>query len=190
MCVCSVSASELVGPPTLTNQWTAHSHTRTLPGGSDPTRYEGELAWAPLVSAGYWTVGLQGVQVGGQDIGTKTHATVIDSGTSLLVGPGKDVRELAKRLGATPAKDVDKFFEVDCASVGRLPALQFVIQGAVYTIQARDYVIQDGEQCLLAVQADDQANPQWILGDVFLRSYYCVFDYKNRRIGMAKAKHD
>lgn len=143
-----------------------------------------------MVSPGYWAVGLDGVKVGGADIGTKTHAAVVDSGTSLLVGPGKDVRELARRLGAAPAKDVDKFFEVECGAVPRLPSLDFVVQGKVYSLQARDYVIQDGEQCLLAVQADDQANPQWILGDVFLRSYYCVFDYKNKRVGMAKTKRE
>lgn len=143
-----------------------------------------------MVSPGYWTVGLDGVRVGGADIGTKTHAAVVDSGTSLLVGPGKDVRELARQFGATPAKDVDKFFEVDCGAVAGLPSLDFVVQGRVCSLQARDYVIQDGEQCLLAMEADDQANPQWILGDVFLRSYYCVFDYENKRVGMAKAKHE
>jgi hypothetical protein len=151
------------------------------------------LAWVPLVSAGYWTVGLEGVRAAGQDIGTKTRNAVVDSGTSLLVGPGKDVRELAKRMGATPAKELDNFFTVECGAVDELPDLEFVIGGKVYSLAAKDYVIQDQdgeeEECLLAMQADDQANPQWILGDVFLRSYYCVFDYKNKRVGMAKAKH-
>ncbi len=142
------------------------------------------------MSAGYWTVGLQGVQVGGADLGSKTHAAVVDSGTSLLVGPGKDVRELAQRLGAVPSKEVDKFFEVDCAAVSDLPTIGFVIQGETYTLAAKDYVIQDEDVCLLAMQADDQANPQWILGDVFLRTYYCVFDYAARRVGMAKAIHE
>lgn len=157
-------------------------------GGSDPSRYEGELAWAPLVSAGYWTVGLQEVQVAGTAVRTSAHGAVVDSGTSLLIGPEKDVTEVARLLGATPARDLDKFFQVDCGAVERLPTIDFVIEGRVYGIRAQDYVIQNGEECLLAVQADDQPSAQWILGDVFLRTYYCVFDYKNERVGMAKAK--
>lgn len=185
----SLSLSLCVNPQNRPTTITTTTITTTT-GGSDPSRYEGELAWAPVVSAGYWTVGLQEVQVAGRAVRTTSHAAVVDSGTSLLIGPGKDVREAARLLGATPAKDLDNFFEVDCGAVGRLPTLDFVIAGKAMGIEARDYVIQNGEECLLAMQADDQPNAQWILGDVFLRTYYCVFDYKNERVGMAKAKHE
>lgn len=30
--------------------------------------------------------------------------------------------------------------------------------------------------------------PQWILGDVFMRQYYTVFNYLDKTIGFAKAK--
>jgi hypothetical protein len=32
--------------------------------------------------------------------------------------------------------------------------------------------------------------PQWILGDVFMREYYTVFNYHDKTVGFAKAVND
>lgn len=46
--------------------------------------------------------------------------------------------------------------------------------------------LQDEGFCSSGFQGDDSSE-QWILGDVFIREYYSVFDRANNRVGLAKA---
>ncbi len=154
-------------------------------GGTDPSHYHGQLNWVPLEEpVGYWAAGLDALRLADQDLKTSAKAAVIDSGTSLIIGPTADVQKLAEALGAT---EVEHFYQVDCGKMGEMPALDFVMDEEAYSLSAEDYVVQDGNVCILGIQGDEQASSQWILGDVFLRKFYCAFDYQNKRVGFALA---
>lgn len=45
---------------------------------------------------------------------------------------------------------------------------------------------QDQGFCTSGFQGENNSQ-QWILGDVFIREYYSVFDRANNRVGLAKA---
>merc|ERR1712242_661824 len=81
-------------------------------------------------------------------------------------------------------------FTVDCSKAAQLPTISFSIGGKEFALEGSDYVLNVQGQCLLGFLGLDVPAPRgplWILGDVFLRKYYTVFDYGNAQIGFATA---
>ena len=155
-------------------------------GGYDESKFEGEeLTWVPLSESTYWRIDLDGVKIGGFLSGP-TDA-IVDSGTSLITGPKKDITQIAKTIGATPT--ITGQWTVNCDALETMPDMAWTIAGKEYVVKGKDLVLQSGTMCLLALMGMDfpAPGPQWILGDVFMRTYYTVFDYEGERVGFAKA---
>ena len=162
-----------------------------LLGGSDPDHFEGAVAKVPLVAETYWEVALDGVSVGGASSLSTTKRAIVDSGTSLLAGPTAEVRRIAHLVGATPM--VAGEYAIDCSKLDAKPAITFTLGGASFSLQPHDYVIQapGTPVCLFAMMGIDIPEPNgplWILGDVFMRQYYTVFDWGGKQLRIAKAK--
>lgn len=154
-------------------------------GGYDENKFTGSLNWVDLQKATYWQVSLDGVKMGDYSV-SETNG-IIDSGTSLLVGPKSEVAKLASAVGATQSPLGQ--YTIDCAKVDDLPDVVFTIAGVEYSIPGADTVIQSSGLCLFAFMGMDlpASGPKWILGDVFMRKYYTVFDQGNKKIGFAAA---
>lgn len=159
-------------------------------GGYDSSKFEGDLTFVKLSAATYWQIQLDGVSVGDEFTADGDMTAIVDSGTSLMVGPKKQVAKLANVLGAK--RNVVGEYTVDCSMVDDLPDLTIQIGGKDYVIPGKDIIIQAQGTCLLAFMGMDfpAGGPSWILGDVFMRSYYTVFNYIDESVGFAKSKRN
>jgi hypothetical protein len=160
-----------------------------LLGGTDPAYYTGDITYVPLLAPTYWEITLDDFVVDGQSYVTSSeHKAIVDSGTSILTGPASEVSKIAEALGGKEIVPGEYFVKCDYNG----PNFDFTIDGNVYTLTPKDYLIPDGNLCLLGLMALDipaPTGPLWILGDVFMRKYYTVFDSANKRVGFALAKH-
>jgi hypothetical protein len=148
-------------------------------GGYDENHFEGELTWVPLTSETYWETYLDDLTLGGRSVTNATNV-VLDTGTSILAGPSKDVAAIAASVGAQPFPLRPSEYTIDCTKVPTLPVLAFVIGGRTFTFTGAEYVINiQNTTCLFGMTGIDipaPRGPLWIAGDIFIRKYYTVFD--------------
>ncbi|XP_007986890.3 cathepsin E isoform X1 [Chlorocebus sabaeus] len=161
-------------------------------GGYDHSHFSGSLNWVPVTKQGYWQIALDNIQVGGTVMFCSEGCqAIVDTGTSLITGPSDKIKQLQNAIGAAP---VDGEYAVECANLNVMPDVTFTINGVPYTLSPTAYTLLDfvdGMQfCSSGFQGLDihpPAGPLWILGDVFIRQFYSVFDRGNNRVGLAPA---
>jgi cathepsin D len=163
-----------------------------LLGGIDTAKYTGSLRYVPLTSESYFEFALGGITLNGQSV-TNVTSAVADTGTSVLAGPTADVAAIAASVGAVPTINPGEY-TVDCSTINQLPPLAITINGHAYNFAGPEYVVSVSEMgetiCLFGMTGLDVPAPRgplWILGDVFIRKYYTVFDMGNNRVGFATA---
>lgn len=160
-------------------------------GATDPNHYTGELNYVPISQQGYWEIKGDSMTMNGKSI-TDTKNFVLDTGTSILAGPKADVKALAEAVGAKPFPLAPGEYTIDCSKVKSLPNLDIGIGGKTYTLTPEQYTINDENTiCLfgfLGIDIPAPRGPLWILGDIFIRQYYTVFDFENNQLGFAPMK--
>lgn len=156
--------------------------------GTDSDLFEGDLQYHDVIEQKYWSLNLAAIKVGDQTIeGASDYKGVIDSGTSLIVGPTKLVDPIIAQIG-----DIDQ----TCKNNTGLPDVQFTFDDQVYTLTSDDYIVKVesflGTACLLGIMGSEfpEGFNYLIVGDVFMRKFYTHFDKDNNRVGFALAKHE
>ncbi|PWN87451.1 vacuolar protease A [Acaromyces ingoldii] len=159
-------------------------------GGIDESHYEGKITYAPVRRKAYWEVALDAVKLGEDEMPLEDTGAAIDTGTSLIALP-TDISEIInKEIGAT--KGWQGAYTVECDKIPSMPDLTLTLDSKPYTLTAKDYILQTSESsCISAFTGLDippPLGPIWIVGDVFLRKYYTVYDLGKNAVGFAKAK--
>ncbi|PWW76545.1 acid protease [Tuber magnatum] len=155
-------------------------------GAIDATLFEGQLNFMSSVSRqGLWEIKVDDTSIDGQGTGISGRTAIIDSGTSLILLPPDDARRLHSIIpGAETNGDA---FAVPCNTTSNI---EFTFGGVKYKVPPKDYVserIKPDEDICQSLITGRQilGRSMWLLGDVFLKNVYSVFDLENGRVGFA-----
>lgn len=152
----------------------------TIPGFDEAAK-DSEFKYHNVVEQRYWSLNLTGLKQGDKKVDATGFKAVIDSGTSVIVGPNTLVAPLI--AGITVADD--------CSNVASLPSITFTIDDTDYVLESKDYVLSvtqgDQTECVLGIMGQDfpAKFDYFILGDSFIRKFYAHFDKNNNRVGFA-----
>jgi hypothetical protein len=137
-----------------------------------------------VVEQKYWALKLDSIAQGDKVIDASAYKAVIDSGTSLLVGPKDLVDPLI--AGIT--------INQDCSGLDQLPDLTFTIDGTAYTLTPDEYALKVSlagqTECLLGIQSMvfPAGFDYFIFGDVFMRKYPSYFNLMDNTVSFQVAK--
>ncbi|KAI5278542.1 cathepsin D [Manis pentadactyla] len=162
-------------------------------GGTDSRYYKGPLNYFNVTRQAYWQIHMDQIDIGSSLTLCKGGCeAIVDTGTSLMVGPVEEVRELQKAIGAIPL--IQGEYMIPCEKVSGLPDITLKLGGTDYKLSAEDYTLKVSQAgktvCLSGFMGMDippPGGPLWILGDVFIGRYYTVFDRDENRVGLAEA---
>ncbi|NXH24541.1 PEPA protein, partial [Myiagra hebetior] len=153
-------------------------------GAIDPYYTTKGISWIPLSAETYWQISMESVSVDGAPVACPSGCqAIVDTGTTLLAVPVRALRTLLSRLGASSSG------EISCEAARHLPDLTFHIHGKEFPVPPRAYVLKSNGYCTLGLQGMDVPTEEgelWILGDVFIREYYVIFDRANNKVGLSQ----
>jgi len=157
-------------------------------GGYDKSKVS-TISWVPVTMENYWSVNMAKMAFNGV-VATNVTWAIVDSGTSLIVGPKADVAAIASQMGAQLVTNGE--YMVDCDAT--LPDMQLTLGSGSHTVEltvkGNDLRIKVCRfiiicECILGIAGMDLPQPLWILGDVIMRDFYTIFDIGNAQVGFS-----
>ncbi|KAI9254614.1 aspartic peptidase domain-containing protein, partial [Phascolomyces articulosus] len=172
-------------------------------GGIDPSRYKGSIHYVDVIDNRFWMVEMESFDYNGmqQRKSGRRRNVIIDSGTTLIITTPDDAMAIHSVIPGA-LNNGDSTWSIPCHHVDDLPDLLLTLGGKTLAISPHNYVIRPtghaSSMCLSGISGqilaedeeddeDDDQEETWILGDVFMKQFYTVFDVGKNRIGFAEA---
>ncbi|XP_057583128.1 pregnancy-associated glycoprotein 2-like [Hippopotamus amphibius kiboko] len=160
-------------------------------GGVDHSYHKGQLKWIPMSPVYLWQIIMNRITINGVVIGCHRGCqAILNTGATWLAGPTRLVRGIQNLINAMP---FDGQYRLPCSYISSLPSIIFTLDNNDYPVPAEAYIWKvrgPYNICVSRFRGGTETwnrSETWVLGDAFLRMYFSVYDWQNKRVGLAPA---
>ena len=149
-------------------------------GALNEDKYEGDITYADLVSDNSWAVSLDDEVVDGQSVGITGKTAYLDTGTTYAFAPPDQVKTLFSKVSGASSSD-GTTYTIPCDSK---VAVGFTFAGKTWDVSMADLISAPSNgKCTANIFGMEVVKGSWLLGDMFLKNVYSVYDMDKSRIG-------
>lgn len=106
--------------------------SRLVLGGVNPKYAAGDFKYYDLAHANYWMIAMDKLSVNGTNATISNLFGIVDTGTSVIVGPTALVKQITAALPSV----------INCTDFSGYPNLVFTIGGDDYVLTPDDYILK------------------------------------------------
>ncbi|KAF8636167.1 hypothetical protein AX17_003739 [Amanita inopinata Kibby_2008] len=160
-------------------------------GGPNPAIFTGSIEAHQLSSAiGFWQIGGASVNVNSASNVVTGFQTIIDSGTTIMLGPPDAVAQVYAQVPGSQVFDQQNgLYSFPCGSI---PRVSFNWGGRNWEITSANFNLGQtaagSSQCVGALAGVDLGLGAgvWLLGDSFMKNVYTLFSFADNTVGFAQ----
>lgn len=148
-------------------------------GTVDTSKYDGNITYT-TTNSDKWTIPLDDAYVNGSACGLSGKIATIDTGTTYLLIPPDDAAAIFAKVPGSSKSGTNYIIPCDSTS-----DIELSFSGVKYSISPKDYIGSTSTNGCVStiVSYQSSGSNDWLVGDVFLKNVYSVFDFDNGQIG-------
>ncbi|KAJ5501466.1 Peptidase aspartic catalytic [Penicillium expansum] len=153
-------------------------------GGVDTTKFDGTISYT-ATNDKIWSIPVDDAYVNGKSCKFSGKSATIDTGTTYLLIPPADAKTLFALVPHSSQQPSNpNNYLIPCNSTA---TIEFEFSGVKYNVSPKDYVgnteSEGSDYCISTIVGYASNGANWLVGDVFLKNVYTVFDFDNGQIG-------
>jgi hypothetical protein len=170
------------------DSYTGHDGGKWTFGGYDSTVVSGSLATATLIRQAWWQINVPSIKVGSVTTVTPSSSVIVDTGTTLILLSKTDCDSIYSALPGGQLNSQYGVYTLWCNATSNTYSgrrnVYFNIGGTYFGVPAEDLLWEqiDNVNCYGSIQSWGSGSGISILGDVFLKNVYAVFDVGNNAV--------